>query len=857
LVDLPRPRSFSIIHIDLHFLFPYFNIVMPSQKLPQFAEVVFPLPVRHAFTYQIPEVFRILLKPGHRVLAPFGRRRLTGYVVRLTDQTELTELKDIEDILDADPVLSPEMLSLTGWIGEYYFASWGEVLDAALPTGLNLQSHRQVRLADGQDKESVSNLEDKSEEQTKLLLLLVREGSLRVSQLERKLGSSNLNYNLRQLQRANLLSVGPELAKQKVKAKFANYVRLADSLKGNGDVQARIHELQQKFPGQAEILQNLASHAKGIRQTELLRRTKLSSSPIKSLLKKGFVCEYKGEVFRDEAIEYDSQPAEEFSLNEDQRAVLKKLTARIGIGGFAPVLLHGVTGSGKTQVYIEVLSEVRKRGKNAIVLVPEISLTPQTVGRFKGRFGEEVAVLHSRMSAGERYDSWRKMQMGRVNIAVGPRSAVLAPLGNIGLIVVDEEHESSYKQSEMNPRYHARDVALMRGKMNDAIVILGSATPATESYHNAKTRKYELLELPRRVEDLPLPRVDIIDMREEWKLDKSNPTGIFSKELIHRIAEKMALDEQVILLQNRRGFSTFILCHECGHVETCQNCNITLTYHLRRHLLRCHYCDFRKKAPEICPGCGGIRLGYRGVGTQRVEEELKRLLPQARVVRMDTDTTTSKGAHHRILRDFREGAYEILLGTQMVAKGLDFPRVTLVGVISADATLRLPDFRASERTFQLLTQVAGRSGRKGKQGEVIIQTYAPENHSIIFAQKHDYLRFYAKETNERAELNYPPFGRLIAVEFSGLQEEQVGAVASRFAASIRPASFFRLVGPAPAPLSKLKSLYRYHLILKYDRKKDPSGRQIRQRIEPVLERFSVRNRRSVRITIDVDPMDLF
>jgi primosomal protein N' (replication factor Y) len=819
-----------------------------------FADVVFPLPVDHAFTYEIPETFRDLIKPGHRVLCPFGNRKLTGFVVGLKRHTDLTDWKEIEDVLDEEPVFSDEMLRLARWVADYYLASWGEVLDAALPPGIAIESRRRVVLSEHLDQKKVLELEDVNPKQRKLLQILARKGGQLIRQLETQLGQTNLRYNLMTLQRKGYLHVIQEIRQPSTRAKLANFVRLSPEIE---DVDEIIQEFLQRHERQAEILKALRDHPEGIAQTDLLRRLRMSSSALKSLQKKGLVVIEKREVFRDYYAGFEVEKIQPLQLTDDQITVLAELERLIAGGKFAPVLLYGVTGSGKTQVYIEALHKIRQKGKTGIVLVPEIALTPQTVSRFRAHFGDEVAVLHSRMSHGERYDSWRRIREGKIQIVIGPRSAIFAPLEKIGIIIVDEEHEASYKQDDPSPRYNARDVALYRGKMNDAVVILGSATPSLESFHNARTGKYRLLELPRRVEDLPLPSVEVVDMRKEWKETHGQPSAIFSRILLEKIAERLTHDEQIILLQNRRGFSTFILCRDCGHVETCPNCNITLTFHIDKKLLRCHYCDFQKKAPGLCPQCNGIQLQYRGTGTQRVEEELKMLFPSARIVRMDLDTTRRKGAHDQILRDFRDGEYDILLGTQMVAKGLDFPKVTLVGVISADTSLHLPDFRAAEKTFQLLTQVAGRSGRKGKQGEVVIQTFHPENHSILFAKKHDYLRFYARESSERKELAYPPYSRLISVEFRGTKEDAVQNAAIRFAKRIPKGTTYRTVGPAPAPISRLKGEFRYRLLIKWDRFQDPSGKEVHTALRQALEDFGRFRQRGLKITVDVDPMNLF
>ncbi|RKY76627.1 primosomal protein N' [candidate division KSB1 bacterium] len=847
---------------------------MTSMKNPDtshYAEIVFPLPIDHSFTYLIPPQFSTILKPGFRVLAPFGRRKLTGFVVKLKQQTDLTDLKEIEDVLDEEPIFSPELLQLTEWISKYYLAPWGEVLNAALPAGINLESKRRVILSSDLDTETISQLQDISKNQRKILLLLARQtlvesashkkpprGGLHVHQLQKKLGTTNLYHNLTVLRQKGYVDIQSVISRPKVRIKTRKYVELSSAWQVPERLNAEIENLLKKHPRQAEILKFFQQHPEGDFQNDLLRKTNASLSSLNALQKRGIIQIHTREVMRDYYADQAIEQPPSLILNPDQQRVVQEICEAIEKGQYQTFLLYGVTGSGKTQVYITAISQVLECGKTAIVLVPEISLTSQIVGRFKGYFQDKVAVLHSRMSAGERYDSWRKIRQGEFKIVIGPRSAIFAPLQNIGLIVVDEEQEASYKQYDSSPRYHARDVAVMRAKINNAVAVLGSATPSVESYYNAERKKYTLLSLPSRIDDIPLPKVEIVDMAEEWKQRRQSTSFVFSKRLLEKIAEKITRREQVILLQNRRGFSSCLVCRDCGFIERCENCNITLTYHLKGRRLLCHYCDFHKPAPETCPNCGGINIKYSGVGTQRVEEELKLHFPEARIVRMDLDTTLRKGAHEQILRDFRQGEYDILLGTQMVAKGLDFPKVTLVGVISADVTLLIPDFRSSERTFQLLTQVAGRSGRKGKQGEVIIQTYSPNNHSIRFAQKHDFLRFYAKEIAERRELLYPPFGRLIEIEFKGEDEKQVLQIAKQFTTFLNSEShFYHLLGPSPAPLSKIKGEYRYHLILKNDKRADPSGKKMREELHRVWTEFQRHLRHhTVHGIIDVDPLEL-
>jgi primosomal protein N' (replication factor Y) len=504
----------------------------------------------------------------------------------------------------------------------------------------------------------------------------------------------------------------------------------------------------------------------------------------------------------------------------EQQKVLTSIREAIKSGAYAPFLLHGVTGSGKTEVYLASVEEVLKQDREALVLVPEISLTPQLVGRFQSRFGDAITVLHSRLSPGERYDGWRRIKKGLVNVAIGTRSAIFAPFTRPGIIVVDEEHDTSYKQEE-KLRYNARDLALVRGRMDNAVVILGSATPSVESYFNARTGKLTLLELTRRVEGRPLPSIEIVDMKQE-RLQHPETARELSRRLKETLAERVRQNQQSLLFLNRRGFAPCIICRECGHVFGCPNCSVSLIHHQRVKKLQCHYCGYAIAAPDTCPGCGGIRLNLMGRGTERLEDEVKALLPQSRVERMDRDTTRGKWGHRSVLNRFSASAAGILIGTQMIAKGHDLPGITLVGVVSADSSLNFPDFRAGERTFQLLTQVAGRAGRGDIAGEVIIQTFNPRHYSIEASRKQAYSLFYEEEVKFRKELNYPPFSRLINFRMEGTSRKKAADFSDRLGALahslLRKEGRFRdgieLLGPAAAPWEKIKGKYRFQMVVK-------------------------------------------
>jgi len=826
-------------------------------KFPmKFAEIAVPVPVFQTYTYEIPADLESTIGPGYRVVVPLGKRKITGYIISLMNECDRTDLKPIFDLLDDSPALSPAMLILAQWIAEYYICPLGEVIKAMLPGGINLESNIQIKLL--KNAEEIRNYvrENKVPTQEKILKLLLETGQMTIQQMRKKIRRSSLSFSITQLTRAGFVSREIILARAQTRPKYENWLKLSAAIPiSNYD--EIIDEISKRASAQASCLKIIYDNRE-ISQRNLLKQGGFSSNVIVSLLEKKYIEKFQKEVFRSYYTTSSLPVQKEIVLNEYQKRAIFHIEQAIEKGGFKASLIHGVTGSGKTQVYIEAIKRIMKKGKTAIVLVPEIALTPQTVSRFTANFPNQVAVLHSRMSPGERFDSWRKLKSGDFKIAIGPRSAIFAPVENLGLIVVDEEHEASYKQMDTQPLYHARDVAVYRGKLDQAVVILGSATPSLESYHNAKIQKYHLIELPHRIDNIPMPRVTIVDMLTQRKRYPRQNISTFSKVLQDKIVEKLNLKQQIILLQNRRGFSTYIKCKDCGLIEQCENCNITLTYHKTNHTLRCHYCNYTKRAPQICPDCGGTDILFQGTGTQKVEQEINRLFPEARVVRMDLDTTSRKFAHDRILNDFGAGKYDILLGTQMVAKGLDFQNVTLVGVISADTSLLFPDFRASERTFQLLTQVAGRAGRKYLTGEVYIQTYSPNNQSLMFAKQHNFKQFFFSELPIRNELNYPPFGRLVYALIKGEDEGKVKSAAEIFYKCLHiPENLGKILGPIPAPLSKIKKNYRWQLIIKCDKNFDPSGNILRKYLLKAISTYkSQKHIRTVRIIIDIDPTSL-
>ncbi|MBI3787415.1 MAG: primosomal protein N', partial [Ignavibacteriales bacterium] len=686
-------------------------------------DIALPVPLEQTFTYVVSPELQPQVRLGCRALVPFGKKYLTGVIVGHPSQTTVSGLKPVKDILDAEPTFSEEMLKLSKWMSEYYFAPWGEVLRAATPQGYALESKKTVRLVAADIEPLLASIKKSAPKQYAILRILEKERELTVARLQKKAKSKSIHAVINEMLVRGWISVEEHIQQSKVRAKFESVV----SLTSIGTTPLSDKKLP---PKQATLLEEMLrrsqSDASPISVDALLKQLRASLSSLKGLEKKGLVRITKREVIRADSYETD-EPLPNITLNKFQQEALDSISAALKLEKYKTFLLHGITGSGKTQVYIEAIRAVLAAGKTAIVLVPEISLTPQTVRRFKAHFGKDVAVMHSQMSIGERYDAWRQAHQQKIKIVIGPRSAIFAPLRNIGLIVVDEEHEASYKQFDATPRYNARDVAIVRASYNNAVVVLGSATPSVESYYNALSGKYDTLELPTRVDQAKLPSIDIVDMAKERKrvyedlkeevkakqsqFPKRLPPASVSKLLKDQIAERLGRKEGVILLQNRRGFSHVVECFECGYVEKCDNCEVTLTYHEAKKHLRCHYCGFVKRPPTVCPKCQGTEIRFHAFGTQQVQGELQEIFPKATVLRMDMDTTSRKGAHDRLLKQFGSGEADILLGTQMVAKGLDFPRVTLVGVISADTQMLLPDFRASERTFQLLTQVAGRAGR--------------------------------------------------------------------------------------------------------------------------------------------------
>ena len=819
-----------------------------------FAEIVFPLPFRKAFTYLIPAEFEPFAKKGVRAVAPFGRRTLTGFIINTTAKTEVTDrIKPIVDILDDQPIIDNEGFQFYEWLADYYLSSLGEALKLAVPYGSDIESKRKIIIDPEFSSKLLEEEKNKNSIRAKILVELISRDEISQNYLQKLVGRKNIYSQLQYLKQKGAITIIDDVKGAKVKAKKVKYVKLNKSI---GEIYADFPELESRSPKQVKILlEMIAAKGKELPAADLLHKTASSKSSLDSLEKKGFIKVFEKEVERRYS-EFYTEVQKDFQLTAQQTNIIKEVKSKINKEEFKTYLLHGVTGSGKTQVYIELTKEVLKCGKSALILVPEISLTPQITSRLYNNFGDEVTVIHSRMSAGERYDSWHRVFRGKSKVVVGARSALFSPLKNIGLIVVDEEHDASYKQYDLIPRYHARDSAVILGSIYKCPVILGSATPSVESMYNAKSGKYKLLELPERVDNAQLPHITLVNINVERK--KKRMENVFTKTLLDKIENRLKKKEGVIILQNRRGFSTQIYCEDCGEVETCDNCSVPMVYHINKNIIQCHYCGLIKEVPGACTHCGSLAIKYFGTGTERVEDELSYYFPKAVISRVDSDSISKRASLSRILMEFGKGEIDILVGTQMVSKGLDFSRVTLVGVISAETTLWLPDFRADERTFQLLTQVSGRSGRSKTPGEVIIQTQNEKHFALQMVLKNDYYGFYNKEILDRQRLGYPPFTRIALIEAKDKSEKRAkGAIYDFYKELLRYNKWLKISQPAYAVISRLKGYYRFHILIKSVREVDPGGGILRKSILNAFVEFNRKSRyKSVRVFYDIDPQSI-
>ncbi|MGF9908495.1 primosomal protein N' [Brevibacillus porteri] len=805
------------------------------------AQIIVDVPVNRTnrpFDYHVPPWLGPLIRIGSRVVVPFGPRQLQGYVIGIVEDDEAipdrSRLKDVVQVQDDTPPLTPELLKMSEWMSKQYLCPWVTAVQAMLPAVLKGKSEKWLTATDALDEEACGR--------SGLLWELFRKRQLPLSEVEKQFAEEYLLVP--GWIQSGLLATEYQV-RDRITRKQQSFVR---SLLDEGKLEEAIGSLPARAEQMRRVLQLMLMHKEQSLSVQMLRdEYGITRSPLKSLESKGWIAIEQVEVYRDPYANRRFQEKQKPVFTPVQEEALTPILQSIESGTYASYLLHGVTGSGKTEVYLEAIERTLEKGREAIFLVPEISLTPQMVERFKARFGADVAVLHSALSQGERYDEWRKIIRNQVKVVVGARSAIFAPFRNVGLIVIDEEHESSYKQEE-TPRYHAREVALWRAKENQGVLVMGSATPALETYALATRGRYELLRMPERVGNRPMPEVHVVDMREELQ---SQNRSMFSRKLHEMIADRLAKEEQMVIFLNRRGFSTFVMCRSCGYTMRCIHCDISLTYHKTNHTARCHYCGYTIAQPKHCPECQSEHIRFFGTGTQKVEAELAKLFPGIRVIRMDVDTTSRKGSHEELLNKFRTGQGDVLLGTQMIAKGLDFPRVTLAGIIAADTSLHLPDFRAAEKTFQLLTQVGGRAGRHELDGDIVIQTYTPEHYSIIHATKHDYPAFYQDEMMQRRRTGYPPYFRLVLITFSHEDVPVVIRGAHTMADYLRQrlAPTTVLLGPVASPIARVKDRFRFQIMLKY--RDEPQLSDLLAQATAAFEEWN--KQQKVLMTIDVDP----
>jgi len=777
-----------------------------------------PIAQRSTFSYSIPPGLSVDV--GQAVWVPFGDKLLQGIVLELTRYPSVEETKEIAGIIEPRPLLSPVHVLLARWISENYLSPLFDAVALMLPPGFERKAITFISISPIPDDFDLSSL---NQEQRHVLELVQERGKVSLRELEKALGKKRAQTVVSQLVARGLAVRSYHLEPVKVRPRTELYLGLAVEAGEAQEEAVRLRE--KKAVKQAVLLEFLARQSAEVSWVEARQRVNCTRAMAEALVNKGLVTVQPVQVKREPISYQHIMPSKPLALTAAQESAFKAIQSGLlnsAQASLSPTvfLLHGVTGSGKTEIYLQALAEAVKLGKRGIALVPEIALTPQTIERFAARFPGRVAVLHSKLSLGEQFDEWHRIRDGEFDVVIGARSAIFAPQPELGLIVIDEEHEWTYKQQDKSPRYHARDVAIKLAELAGAVVILGSATPDVETFYRTQKGDYHLLQLPERVvpkEASPLPEVEVVDLRDELK---AGNMGIFSRALSEATARAVTNEEQVILFLNRRGGASFVQCRSCGFVFRCKRCEVVLTYHLDKAALVCHQCNYRMSMPRACPQCFSRRLKFLGLGTQKVEQEAGYMFPQARLLRWDSDSTRGKHSHGEILGKFRAHEADVLIGTQMVAKGLDLPLVTLVGVVSADTSLNLPDFRAGERTFQLLSQVVGRAGRGILGGQAIIQTYSPEHYAIQAAAEHGYALFYEREITYRRQLHNPPFARLASLVYSHTNDALCQREVERMKRLLveekdsKGIADVSLIGPAPAFIHRLRGRFRWQLILR-------------------------------------------
>jgi primosomal protein N' (replication factor Y) len=800
------------------------------------------IPSQKTFSYAVPPAFHKEITIGKRVLIPFGKRRLTGYIIEVSHSTTCEDIKEIIEILDPEQLFNEEDLEFYRWVSQYYIYPLGKALTEILPGGIDPKSDRWISIV--KENQEASDFQMSASQRSIIDALKLIPTGLSLTHLKKIIGKKDIYRDIKSLQDTGFIVVSyltkkPAIAPKKEKLITLNHRNVAGT----------------KLTKNQNLLVDFLNLHGSLPIAALREKFKNVQSLIRSLEQQNLVCMTEEEVSRHHGQSPDfGGNGLLITPNEDQEEALREIVTGLQSASFSPYLLHGVTGSGKTEVYLNAIGETLRMNGGVIFLVPEIALTAQLISRFNKRFAnQEIAVLHSGISKSARYDQWRRIQRGEIRVIIGARSAIFAPVRNLRLIIVDEEHDTSYKQDD-RMRYNARDLSIMKAKLHSATVIVGSATPAIQTYFNTMKGKYRYLVLPRRVEDRPLPEVEIIDMKREAEGDSHVSSRILSRSLKDAIQDTIERKRQTLLFLNRRGFHTFMFCLDCGNSFNCLNCAVSMTYHASESNLKCHYCDFVIASPPACPGCSGKRIQSYGVGTEKLEDEVRRFFPQARIGRMDSDTTARRGASEKILKALEEHDIDILVGTQMITKGHDYPNVTLVGVISADTSLNIPDFRSAERTFQLLTQVSGRGGRGASPGRVIVQTFNPRHYAITRAREHDYMGFYEDELALRSALAYPPFARIVNIHLSSLKRDKGMEGLEKLKQIIRDSLTIsklkgkvEIIGPAESPIAKIKGRYRWQLLLKGE-----DTRAVHDLANDILSKASVTG---LDVKVDVDPLN--
>ena len=827
------------------------------------ALVALAIPVNQLYSYKVNSDDDLI---GYRVLVQFGSRIMTGVVVDYDDNIEARELKEIIEILDESPFYNNNMLKFTKFISDYYMASWGETLKLASPPGINVESNTFISINEEYTPEQLKDLRKRAPKSYELFIALLnyKASRININSIKKNFKQYAIYSLLENLERRDFIKVEDNVITNG-KYKKVKTIQIDPFLFNKNDYLNEIlQKLELKSPGQARLLSYIHIHQQNnenVFQDIALNETKCDRKDIQSLKnKKIIITKYIEDLIgtEDKNITLSNINELELPLSEEQNSALEQIKQDIKENNQASFLLRGVTGSGKTLIYMHLFKELINEGKSVLMLVPEISLTPQLADRFKMSFGNDVALIHSRMNDKERIMIWKQISLGKKKIVIGARSAIFAPIDNLGLIIVDEEHDLSYKQESPSPRYNARDIALTRAKIENCPIILGTATPSLESYYNAIQGKFKLIEINNRADNTDLPKIVTVDMGEARRHNAI--IGSMSQYLLNLIEDRIDKKEGIILYQNRRGFSPVLRCVDCSHIYECPHCSIKLTHHKSRNLLKCHFCGYTEHYPVNCKVCNGQEFESVGYGTQRIEDEINDYFKdkgiKINIDRLDQDSVTKKDAQRKILEKFHNGKTDILVGTQMVTKGLNFDRVTLVGVINADLQLYMPDFRANEKSYQTLTQVAGRAGRKsGMESIVVIQTFSPNNYSIKSVQDYAFIEFYKRELDIRNNTHYPPFSRVIILEFYGEEEEKTHYYASNFRSLLPENSddTLEIFGPFVPTTFKQAGNYRRIIMIKSNKAIDKSGAKIRSIIKKALTSFSLNiSPTTVMLKIDID-----